>query len=577
MKRSRTHHLTKYIKVLGKQNLCNNYAVCIACVEKLKNNELLKNTFTNKKLQVKNYLKNYIHFWKKIGNQEELNKIIYLTDNKEKEEMSHKRQRYQNNNNFSENNHEKVLKYLRSMQNSFKVSNFKLTEEAASVKLYSSISTLSTRSHYSKKNSIKGNLIRKINKKETPKFERLQMAFHFNGETKNLNTLRNEKLINDQIGVVLAFDGWKNILNQHIFGSLFITSSGKILIWDASYISNERKRLIEVMTKIKNLIQEINRLNIKLNAIVSDSASAYAAARKAITVAAYFKNANNSYFIGKLRDIQKELYNKCYLIVISGETRWNSHYYCFKSLVQSKQALRNLAIHHEHPQVSSSNTNELYLNSDFCQILLDNNWWKTIELLQDILLPYCSILNKLQCDKARLFELLHVIGYFVQFWSQFSDPNLGYFNSELNNLSYTSLGWYLTYYYKVWFKKRPEDFCKKVEPFNDETFEQFGDDVFKFWSFIEGEYSKLGAVTLKIFGICVNAASNDKVLAINQLRASINFSLRKKELQQNKAQFLDLNVETEVGNPEVEDSEIPEDIENVEEDNTNIINSEHWE
>ncbi|PKY62332.1 hypothetical protein RhiirA4_488626 [Rhizophagus irregularis] len=279
MKRSRTHHLTKYIKVLGKQNLCNNYAVCIACVEKLKNNELLKNTFTNKKLQVKNYLKNYIHFWKKIGNQEELNKIIYLTDNKEKEEMSHKRQRYQNNNNFSENNHEKVLKYLRSMQNSFKVSNFKLTEEAASVKLYSSISTLSTRSHYSKKNSIKGNLIRKINKKETPKFERLQMAFHFNGETKNLNTLRNEKLINDQIGVVLAFDGWKNILNQHIFGSLFITSSGKILIWDASYISNERKRLIEVMTKIKNLIQEINRLNIKLNAIVSDSASAYAAAR----------------------------------------------------------------------------------------------------------------------------------------------------------------------------------------------------------------------------------------------------------------------------------------------------------
>ncbi|PKY62526.1 hypothetical protein RhiirA4_489129 [Rhizophagus irregularis] len=124
---------------------------------------------------------------------------------------------------------------------------------------------------------------------------------------------------------------------------------------------------------------------------------------------------------------------------------------------------------------------------------------------------------------------------------------LGYFNSELNNLSYTSLGWYLTYYYKVWFKKRPEDFCKKVEPFNDETFEQFGDDVFKFWSFIE---------------VRCNRLTNDKVLAINQLRASINFSLRKKELQQNKAQFLDLNVETEVGNPEVEDSEIPEDIEN---------------
>ncbi|PKY59613.1 hypothetical protein RhiirA4_482501 [Rhizophagus irregularis] len=99
-------------------------------------------------------------------------------------------------------------------------------------------------------------------------------------ELLNLNTLRDEKLINDQIGVVLSFDRWKNILNQHIFGSLFITSSGEILIWDASDISNEREWLIEVMPKIKDLIQEINRLNIKLNAIlVSDSASAYAAAQ----------------------------------------------------------------------------------------------------------------------------------------------------------------------------------------------------------------------------------------------------------------------------------------------------------
>jgi hypothetical protein len=317
MKRPRTHRLTKYIKVLGKQNSCNTYAACIACVEKLENNELLKNTFTNKKPQVKNHLKNCVHFREKIGNQEELDKIVYLTDNEEEEETSQKRQKYHHNNNFGENNHEKVLKYLRSMQNSFKVSNFKLIEEEASVKSYSSISTLSTRSHHSKKSSIEGNLIRKMSKKETPKFERLLLRmsvangfsfqwvnhpatlefFEFlspflvlpkrkalsnrilNRKTEDLNTLRDEKLINDQIGVILAFDGWKNILNQHIFGSLFITSSGEILIWDASDVSNERERLIEVMPKIKDLIQEINRLNIKLNAIVSDSASAYAAAR----------------------------------------------------------------------------------------------------------------------------------------------------------------------------------------------------------------------------------------------------------------------------------------------------------
>ena len=79
--------------------------------------------------------------------------------------------------------------------------------------------------------------------------------------------------------MVLAFDGWKNILNQHIFGSLFILSSGEILIWETSDISSERERLIEVAPKIAGLIQETKSLNIKLNAIVSDSAPAYAAAR----------------------------------------------------------------------------------------------------------------------------------------------------------------------------------------------------------------------------------------------------------------------------------------------------------
>ena len=138
-----------------------------------------------------------------------------------------------------------------------------------------------------------------------------------------------------------------------------------------------------------------------------------------------------------------------------------------------------MAIRYERPQIGPGD--ELYLNSELCQILLDNDWWEKIELLQDILLPYCGVLNKLQCDKARLFEVLHALGYFMQFWKQFPDSDLGnqminrlenrwnqweqplfllsfalhpkyrfaYFNSDLNNLSFTSLGRYLTYYYKA--------------------------------------------------------------------------------------------------------------------------------
>jgi hypothetical protein len=68
-------------------------------------------------------------------------------------------------------------------------------------------------------------------------------------ETKNLNLFRDDKLNSDDIGVTLAFDGWKNILNQHIFGSLFITSSGEVLIWKTLDTSSERERMVELFLK----------------------------------------------------------------------------------------------------------------------------------------------------------------------------------------------------------------------------------------------------------------------------------------------------------------------------------------
>ena len=42
---------------------------------------------------------------------------------------------------------------------------------------------------------------------------------------------------------------------------------------------------------------------------------------QALKIAAYFKNANNKYFIGQFQDIQKEIYGKCIQPMISGDTR----------------------------------------------------------------------------------------------------------------------------------------------------------------------------------------------------------------------------------------------------------------
>jgi len=75
---------------------------------------------------------------------------------------------------------------------------------------------------------------------------------------------------------------------------------------------------------------------------------------------------------------------------------------------------------------------------------------------------------------------------------------------------------------------------------------------------------------------------------MSQLRASINFSLRGKELNQHQLQFLNSNAVLvddpdfeEFGvsapNPNVENEDNEESDDDIEDDDTNIVTSEHWE
>ncbi|CAG8662633.1 17122_t:CDS:2, partial [Cetraspora pellucida] len=71
------------------------------------------------------------------------------------------------------------------------------------------------------------------------------------------------KAINDNIGVLLAFDGWKNILKQNIFETVLITSSGEVLIWNVKDISIELERTINIMFKVEKLLKELKDQQIK--------------------------------------------------------------------------------------------------------------------------------------------------------------------------------------------------------------------------------------------------------------------------------------------------------------------------
>ena len=57
-------------------------------------------------------------------------------------------------------------------------------------------------------------------------------------------------------------------------------------------------------------------------------------------LATYFRNSNNKFFIGQLKELQYEIYKKYITPIAPGETRWNSIYETCLSLLKTQQALQ---------------------------------------------------------------------------------------------------------------------------------------------------------------------------------------------------------------------------------------------
>ena len=84
-----------------------------------------------------------------------------------------------------------------------------------------------------------------------------------------------------------------------------------------------------------------HQLNLCVGDIFKESSSLSTLAGQAVGIATFFSQAK--FWIGKLREEQAATYkNKFYALVVPNETRWNSHYYCFSSLLKSKAALKVL-------------------------------------------------------------------------------------------------------------------------------------------------------------------------------------------------------------------------------------------
>ncbi|RHZ77864.1 hypothetical protein Glove_170g15 [Diversispora epigaea] len=278
---------------------------------------------------------------------------------------------------------------------------------------------------------------------------------------KDSNILTLKTLQEDQIGVTLTFDGWTNVRNEHLLGIVIFTSEGRPYVWKAIDISSEYETHVEVMEKAKEMIKELNNSNIKVIAVVTDSADPYATSRitekaivflpcfahqinlcvgeifkestefkqtmdKAIKIASFFRNPNYKFFIVKLKDQQYEEYKRYFTIAAPGETRWNSCYYICTSILKTQKALQILAIKFEPPitETRRRTGEDLFLKREIYEIISFHTFWQYLNHLIEILYPYCKILNKLQSDKARLNEVTHNLAYITQFWNNYSNSTL---------------------------------------------------------------------------------------------------------------------------------------------------------
>jgi len=92
------------------------------------------------------------------------------------------------------------------------------------------------------------------------------------------------------------------------------------------------------------------------------------------------------------------------------------------------------------------------------------------------------------------------------------------FNNTISGINYSAFGKWLMYYYYIWSEKEPkcilhefDDFQLAKYPFNLDSYKQFNSDIWHYWCYVSVSTNELGFVTCRIFGICVNAASVERL------------------------------------------------------------------
>ncbi|CAG8727004.1 3961_t:CDS:2 [Cetraspora pellucida] len=156
----------------------------------------------------------------------------------------------------------------------------------------------------------------------------------------------------------------------------------------------------------------------------------------------------------------------------------------------------------------SKNTNEIKtLSPDIISIIQNSHLWNWLYDLQDLLFPLYCVLNKLQKDVARLYEVAHCFGWLVKVFKNHDNEDFSDHMEQL--LLLLSLGLHPNYQLSKFSSKIPKRilcefllYQREVFPFNKETYSQFDKNIIDFWESARGLTPELSRLALQLFGIC---------------------------------------------------------------------------
>ncbi|GBC10038.1 hypothetical protein RclHR1_00930016 [Rhizophagus clarus] len=429
----------------SRANKSNKYAVCRACISIIGKDEAYKLKFTNTKKECARHIKNYQNFAQKYSPQQ----ITKLLDDAAKDGVKskppQKRCCTESSSESSDNdNDDSILEQNKNNNNLKETSNldgitldnyiFSLTiiqEQKLEQFLLDVTVSCGLAFQWIKDPAVKS-LFNWLNPMITLPSRKVLSGRILKDATDKVSTKLLDNAKDDLFGVILAFDGWKNMVRQHIFGIILITSTGKMIIWKAINCDGNRGTANEIIQITQQLFAELNQENIKVNGLVTDSVSENASARKQLQLL--------------YRD---KLFLPCFAYQMN---------LCVGRDANGQFGL-NLAT-----KIEEQESDDLYdFPEEYLNCISDNNWWKKLKELETLILPYFIVLRSFDNNnfKNKLLKKLE------KRWSDWEQPLLllafllhpGYrtdkFNPQIETLSFPHLGKWVTYYYCAWFNEDP--------------------------------------------------------------------------------------------------------------------------